>query len=143
MSTKFRCSAIIPYWMEIDGKKRNLNGRKFCIECSPFKSHNTSRTVRQDRLSVTEKKCTRCKKVKSVYEFYVKRKGIDYFHYCKLCSRDEIVERQRKLKQAAIKYKGGKCQECDYDRYAGALVFHHRDPNCHAEEHGKMNRSSN
>lgn len=28
----------------------------------------------------------------------------------------------------AIAYKGGKCQICGYDRYVGALEFHHLDP---------------
>ncbi len=27
----------------------------------------------------------------------------------------------------AIEYKGGKCRVCGYDRYAGALDFHHLD----------------
>jgi len=27
-----------------------------------------------------------------------------------------------------VNYKGGKCCCCDYDRYLGALEFHHVDP---------------
>ena len=71
------------------------------------------------------------------------------------------------MKQRAVKYKGGKCQICGYDKCENALVFHHLDPkqkdfaigqkynlgwsqlkkeldkcillcaNCHAEEHAK------
>lgn len=33
----------------------------------------------------------------------------------------------RKKKQA-VEYLGGKCIRCGYDKYYGALHFHHRDP---------------
>jgi len=28
----------------------------------------------------------------------------------------------------AVEYKGGCCQVCGYDKYQGALEFHHKDP---------------
>lgn len=28
----------------------------------------------------------------------------------------------------AVAYKGGKCQCCGYNKYIGALKFHHVDP---------------
>lgn len=34
---------------------------------------------------------------------------------------------QRRLD--GIAYLGGKCQHCGYDKYHGALEFHHKDPN--------------
>ncbi len=40
-----------------------------------------------------------------------------------------VVERRRMLKQKAVEYKGGKCICCGYDKYVGALEFHHTDPN--------------
>ena len=33
--------------------------------------------------------------------------------------------RRRKIKSFSIEYKGGKCQMCGYNRYAGALDLHH------------------
>jgi hypothetical protein len=33
--------------------------------------------------------------------------------------------RRRKIKSFSIEYKGGKCQICGYNRYAGALDLHH------------------
>lgn len=51
------------------------------------------------------------------------------YHRCRPC-RVEHVDRRRKLvKQKAVDYLGEKCQRCGYDRYIGALEFHHRDPN--------------
>lgn len=29
----------------------------------------------------------------------------------------------------AVEYKGGCCERCGYDKYYGALQFHHRNPN--------------
>lgn len=43
--------------------------------------------------------------------------------------RDELIlavaKRRRKIKSMAIEYKGGKCEICGYDKYAGALDLHH------------------
>lgn len=79
------------------------------------------------------------------------------------------IQRWIRRKKEAIEYKGGACSRCGYDKYYGALGFHHRDPstkrwdwnklrlrkwsdvlseldvcdllcaNCHMEEHGKGN----
>lgn len=36
-----------------------------------------------------------------------------------------VAKRRRKIKFLAIEYKGGKCQICGYNKYVGALDFHH------------------
>jgi 5-methylcytosine-specific restriction endonuclease McrA len=36
-----------------------------------------------------------------------------------------VSKRRKKLRELAIKYKGGKCMICGYNRYSGALDFHH------------------
>mgnify|MGYP006433691181 CR=1 FL=1 len=41
MPTCKKCNQKYPCWVEIDGKQRNLGTRKFCLDCSPFGSHNT------------------------------------------------------------------------------------------------------
>jgi 5-methylcytosine-specific restriction endonuclease McrA len=85
---------------------------------------------------------------------------------CNSCHK-KLIERQRvKIREEAIDYKGGKCQHCGYDKYRGALEFHHIDPsekealglrkwnrkklykeldkcvllcaNCHREEHARL-----
>jgi len=35
------CGSEFPVWTIIDGKTRNLNKRKYCLDCSPFGIHNT------------------------------------------------------------------------------------------------------
>lgn len=50
------------------------------------------------------------------------------FWKCLKCETEAVQKRREKLKVMAIAYKGGKCQICGYDRYVGALEFHHLDP---------------
>lgn len=38
-----------------------------------------------------------------------------------------VTNYHRKMKLRAIEYKGGRCQQCGYNRSPAALVFHHRD----------------
>ena len=40
---------------------------------------------------------------------------------------DAVRKRRKKVRQMAIDYKGGRCENCGYDRCAEALEFHHRD----------------
>lgn len=56
---------------------------------------------------------------------YVLRK--DGRYRCKQCNIDAVLNRRRKLKEMAVEYKGGKCQnpQCNYNKYIGALEFHH------------------
>lgn len=39
-----------------------------------------------------------------------------------------VMRAQRRKKQKAVDYLGGKCQRCGYDRCLDALEFHHKDP---------------
>lgn len=48
---------------------------------------------------------------------------------CKTCGvKAYIAEWRVRTKERAIRYKGGKCSVCGYDKCREALVFHHRDP---------------
>lgn len=40
-----KCNEIIPNSIVIDGKQRTLNSRKFCLNCRPFNSHNSSKFI--------------------------------------------------------------------------------------------------
>lgn len=40
-----------------------------------------------------------------------------------------VQNRRLKIKEMSVAYKGGCCQRCGYDKYIGALEFHHLDPN--------------
>ena len=47
---------------------------------------------------------------------------------CRLCRVEAVSARRRRVKRILIEEAGGACRLCGYDRYAGALQFHHLDP---------------
>ena len=51
-----------------------------------------------------------------------KRKYIDRAEYL----IKAVSQRRKKLREMAIKYKGGKCMICGYKRCSQALEFHHQ-----------------
>ena len=104
--------------------------------------------------------CKHCGETKRSM-FYKKNKT-----NCKKCQA-KITEKKRVAnRELLLEYKGGKCEHCGYNRYRGALEFHHKDPaekdptglrkrsldalkkevdkcvllcaNCHREEHARM-----
>ena len=50
-----------------------------------------------------------------------KREGIEK-------ERQKLIEKKAEQKHKAVEYKGGCCEKCGYDKYIGALDFHHLDP---------------
>lgn len=115
-----------------------------------------------------KKICPACKRELPWTAFYRRRQGTQPNVYCKPCTTRQVLQRQHALKRKACDYKGGKCARCGYDRYVGALEFHHLDPgekdfslsrskltsfdkvkaeldkcvllcaNCHREEHARL-----
>ena len=74
------------------------------------------------------KKCPHCKNIKPIKEFYTRREGKDPSAYCKICTNIQTHARQKALKIECLKYLGGKCLSCGYDKYPEALEFHHLNP---------------
>jgi DNA-binding CsgD family transcriptional regulator len=58
---------------------------------------------------------------------FIKYSPTDH-HRCEQCRKDRVIDRRRKIKALLVEEAGGCCVLCGYDRYAGALQFHHRDP---------------
>jgi excisionase family DNA binding protein len=46
---------------------------------------------------------------------------------CLRCRSEAVARRRRRLKEILVAEAGGCCNICGYDRYIGALQFHHRD----------------
>jgi len=80
----------------------------------------------KNRINVP-KICPKCKIKKDRSEFYNRRNKSGTSSYCKSCSCEQVVERQRRYKKLCVEYKGGKCELCTYSKYIGALEFHHKD----------------
>lgn len=50
------------------------------------------------------------------------------YYRCKKCRTERVAQRRRNVKAILVQEAGGKCQLCGYDRWIGALQFHHVDP---------------
>lgn len=58
-------------------------------------------------------------------EFLLEGRGA---YRCLSCRRERVAKRRRKVKELLVAEAGGACALCGYDRFAGALHFHHVDP---------------
>lgn len=50
------------------------------------------------------------------------------YYRCTQCRMDRVSRRRRQIKEILVRESGGRCVVCGYDRYPGALHFHHLDP---------------
>lgn len=123
-----KCNTNFPSSMKIDGKLKILSSRKYCLDCSPYKEHNTRKL--EISLEIPDYKiCPQCKENKSKRKYHSRtdRKGLAY--YCKKCANSNAWKKQykqgliRKLK--LIKLFDSKCQKCDYNKNIASLAFHH------------------
>ena len=99
-----------------------LSNHKYAkCDCKDSQNNNSSLT----------KKCLICGE-----EFQVVKHG-ETRKYCFKCSPrvDKEMSRstaitaiRRAIKKQLIRYKGGKCEICGYDKCEGALQFHHLNP---------------
>ena len=57
-------------------------------------------------------------------EFQLEERGS---YRCLRCRSEAVARRRRRLKEVLVAEAGGCCALCGYERYAGALQFHHRN----------------
>lgn len=100
------CKKEIPNKIIINGMQKILRNRKFCLECSPFGSKNTSKYDGVKRQPKKWAECSEARKEMIVLSLY--KRGL---------------ERKTKL----IENAGGKCKLCGYNKNRRALSFHHLD----------------
>jgi len=74
------------------------------------------------------KTCPSCKLNKDVSLFYLRKNKTDLSSYCKQCFITRTLTKQKTFKNLCVEYKGGSCINCGYNKYVGALDFHHLDP---------------
>ncbi len=120
-----KSKSTIRYWLsKFDINTKNLNSKE------------------KSKIKKNDKKCSRCNFTKPIIEFYKRRRGTDISPYCKICTKNQTLERQRKIKTQCVEYKGGKCIICNYNKYIGALDFHHLDPSKKDFSIGKLKNYS-
>lgn len=126
MPTCKKCNQQFPNSMILEGKKRNLQRRNFCLDCSPFGDRNT-KPLHLIEPSDGTRTCSVCKRKLREEDFY--RKGKFGPHsYCKECQGNFMKERWIQRKIDAVKLMGWKCEGCGLEGAHPALYdFHHRD----------------
>ncbi len=78
-----------------------------------------------ERLRAGDTRTTRMCRHHGEAEYVMDRPG----HWrCRICRRDAVTKRRRKVKRLLVAEAGGKCLICGYDRSVVALQFHHVDP---------------
>lgn len=116
-----RCNIQILTRLVIDGKVRNFGKRKYCLFCSPFKANNRQKLEKDTPiLEGTKRNCLSCLK-----SYIFRRHRAMTIDFCSACFSKQ---RRRKIKLKAVENKGGKCQECGYNKCVGAMDFHHLTP---------------
>lgn len=58
-----------------------------------------------------------------------RRCGVKEHLRCIKCRSEAVQRRRAKIKELAVEYKGGSCENCGYCKCINALEFHHTDPN--------------
>ena len=130
MKVCLKCNNSFPNTIIIDNKKRKLQNRKFCLECSPFGLHNTKNIIKYPKVLTPEivKTCSICNLTKEIDQFLKRTDRETFYSHCKSCSTIKTLKRQHLFKRQCIEYKGGSCDVCTYDKCLSALEFHHLDP---------------
>lgn len=132
------CNKEFPNRIKIDNKIKNVCKRKYCLSCSPFGLHNTSRLLSSKIKSKRLKRCSKCQKLLPLNKFYRRyyKKTLsiddDYNNritVCKDCSIRYSTDRYIMVKKKAISYLGGKCKRCGFNESYVSFCFHHRNPN--------------
>lgn len=120
-----KCGTRFAIMQTIDGKRRNLCKRRYCLTCSPFGGRNTRDLTGNDKkfgiAEGTKLNCATCGR-----EYTVQRSKN---HRPKQCASCATGSRRVLTKKKCVAYKGGACQRCGYSRCIAALEFHHVDEN--------------
>jgi len=119
MKTCVACGREFPSKLRINGVMRSLYRRKFCLECSPFGEHNTSKKPAGASDDADA--------------FRKRRRTDSWVRY--------LRKRRRERKERLIALRGGKCEDCGYGTSSAALEFHHRDARTKEFGIGNMNGS--
>lgn len=106
-----KCGSYFPSSTVIDGKRKSMGSRRFCLTCSPFGSSRAPASGRPRNSREITGSCYICGKPK---------RG-----RAKRCTTCDSKIRRIAAKQAAIALLGGKCFQCGWAGAPESLEFHH------------------
>lgn len=100
----------VRYWLRQYGLKATGGSRR-----------RETREAKQRGERYIQRDCPRHGRTKFVLE------GRGSFR-CMKCRKADVVAWRRRAKERLVEEAGGRCRLCGYNRYQGALQFHHLDP---------------
>ena len=103
-----RSSATVRHWLTRYGLQTHATTRR-----------RSARVAREAGEDVLEGSCEH----HGTTRFWLDGRGR---YRCLACRQEYVTRRRRKVKLILITEAGGRCALCGYDRYVGALQFHHR-----------------
>lgn len=108
-----KCGERVPKFVWVDGKKRNCQRRKYCLKCSPFGEHNTSKLEERKQAGSRTKDCPDCGKEHD-------QKG----KRCFACYFRRKEDLRRNMVKSIV---GDACWFCGYNKTWRNIHFHHVD----------------
>ena len=105
-----RSPSTVRYWLE-----------RYGLETERMEARRRVRAARQAGQLFVTRTCPRHGETRH------RRQGGGRYR-CVRCNSQAVSRRRRTVKQILVREAGGCCTICGYDRYAGALQFHHREP---------------
>jgi hypothetical protein len=118
-----KCNQHFAFRTVINGVKKSLQNRKYCLDCSPFGQRNTKildPILRKEKgLDNPDCVCQLCNR-----PYVYGREG----HTKNICNGCMTKKRRNENQSKIYEYKGSACVHCGYHRCLKALSFHHVDP---------------
>jgi transposase len=95
--------------------------KKYYLETQSTTQRRVSKAARDAGQAIVQRRCRH----HGVTNFWLEGRGV---YRCLKCRQEAVVRRRRNVKAILVAEAGGACAICRYERYVGALHFHHRDP---------------
>ncbi len=105
-----RSKATVRHWL-----------KTYQLSTHPRQRQQRMRAAREAKLPTVLETCRRHGRT----SHYFDNRG---YYRCKRCRTEAVMRRRRRLKKILVSEAGGCCRLCGYQRYHGALQFHHLDP---------------
>jgi hypothetical protein len=102
------CGTPFPAKAIVDGRMRSLYRRRFCMTCSSFGTHNTSKSPLRATCPEDLQRQRQRRRNAKTYRSQKRRRA--------------------RRKAELVESKGGRCTDCGYSTCLWVLEFHHRDP---------------
>jgi transposase len=105
-----RSGATVRHWLA-----------KYGLETQATVQRRAGRAARESGHVIVKRECRH----HGLTNFWLEGRGA---YRCVRCRQEAVTRRRRKVKEILVREAGGACLVCGYDKWLGALQFHHVDP---------------